>query len=176
MVTWTEEQLLEMAASLPAMRTIRHQPWGLSKRRVPFSGSCFRIARIATTNGTSDAILSPSRLSLVQAYDFSEHAYDEALTPGQRRKLGLELAGKRAMLAVTGAWMELLRVYVGDFLSHEVDARTSPAGHYTESGHDTCFGQDGLVQHQGRFADTADQHVRTRRTRKQQQDTLACGR
>ena len=64
----------------------------------------------------------------MQAYDFSEHAYDEALTPGQRRKLGLELAGKRAMLAVTGAWMELLRVYVGDFLSHEVDARTSQQG------------------------------------------------
>ena len=98
---------------------------------MPFSGSCFRIARIATTNRTSDAILSPSRLSLVQpgltllvqAYDVSEHAYDEALTPGQRRKLSLELAGKRARLAGTGAWMELLRVYVGDFLSHEVDAR-----------------------------------------------------
>ena len=90
---------------------------------MPFSGSCFRIARIATTNRTSDAILSPSRLSLVQADDVSEHAYDEALTPGQRRKLDLELAGKRARLAGTGAWMELLRVYVGDFLSHEVDAR-----------------------------------------------------
>ena len=56
---------------------------------MPFSGSCFRIARMARTIRTSDAILSPSRLSLVQAYDVSEHAYDEALTPGQRRKLEL---------------------------------------------------------------------------------------
>ena len=31
-VTWTEEQLLEMAASLPAMRTIRHQPRGLRQK------------------------------------------------------------------------------------------------------------------------------------------------
>ena len=31
-VTWTEEQLLELATSLPAMRTTRHQPWGVRQR------------------------------------------------------------------------------------------------------------------------------------------------
>ena len=31
-VSWSEEQLLELATSLPAMRTIRHQPRGLRQR------------------------------------------------------------------------------------------------------------------------------------------------
>ena len=30
--TWTEERMLELATSLPAMRTIRHQPRGLRQR------------------------------------------------------------------------------------------------------------------------------------------------
>ena len=60
---------------------------------------------------------------LVRACGGSEHGDDEGLTPGQRRKLSLDLAGKRAKLAGTCAWMELLRVYVRDLLSHEVDAR-----------------------------------------------------
>ena len=38
-----------------------------------------------------------------------------------RRKLSLELAGKRAALAETGAWNELSRMYVRDLLSHVVD-------------------------------------------------------
>ena len=33
-VTWSVEQLLWMATSLPAMRTIRHQPWGLDAKDV----------------------------------------------------------------------------------------------------------------------------------------------
>ena len=32
MFTWSEEKLLELATSLPAMRTIRHQPRGLRQR------------------------------------------------------------------------------------------------------------------------------------------------
>ena len=39
------------------------------------------------------------------------------------RKLSIELAGKRATLAETGAWTELLRMCVRDLLSFEVDAR-----------------------------------------------------
>ena len=57
------------------------------------------------------------------ASDGSEHADDEGLTPGQRRKLSIELAGRRATLAETGSWIELLRLYVRDLLSREVDAR-----------------------------------------------------
>ena len=60
---------------------------------------------------------------LVRAYEGSEHADGEELTPGMRRKLSIELAGKRATLAETGAWTELLRVHVRDLLSFEVDAR-----------------------------------------------------
>ena len=40
-----------------------------------------------------------------------------------QRKFSIELAGKRATLAETGAWTELLRMYVRDLLSFEVDAR-----------------------------------------------------
>ena len=37
--------------------------------------------------------------------------------------MSIELAGKRAALAETGAWTELLRLYVRELLSYEVDAR-----------------------------------------------------
>ena len=71
-------------------------------------------------------ILSP-RCSLVglagRAYDGGEHAVDDGLTPGQRRKVSVESAGKRAALAETGAWTELLRLYVRDMLAREHDAR-----------------------------------------------------
>ena len=45
---------------------------------------------------------------LVRAFDGSEQADGEELTPGMRRKLCIELAGKRAALAETGAWTEPL--------------------------------------------------------------------
>ena len=45
------------------------------------------------------------------------------MTSRQRRKWSIELAAKRAVLAETGAWMELLRPHVRDLLSHVVDAR-----------------------------------------------------
>ena len=60
---------------------------------------------------------------LVRAYDVGEHAVDDGLTPGQRRKVSVELAGKRAALAETGAWTELSRLYVRHMLAREVDAR-----------------------------------------------------
>ena len=60
---------------------------------------------------------------LVRAHEGSDHADDEGMTPGMRRKLSIELAGKRATLAETGAWTDLLRMYVRDLLSYEVDAR-----------------------------------------------------
>ena len=34
----------------------------------------------------------------------------EGLSPGMKRKLSLELAGWRALLAETGAWIEFLRL------------------------------------------------------------------
>ena len=37
--------------------------------------------------------------------------------------MSVEFAGKRATLAETAAWVELLRLYVRDVLSREVDAR-----------------------------------------------------
>ena len=40
-----------------------------------------------------------------------------------RRKLSIKLACKRATLAETDAWTQLLRTYVRDLLSFEVDAR-----------------------------------------------------
>ena len=45
----------------------------------------------------------------MRAYAGSEHADDEGPTPGQRRKLSLELS-RQARQAETGAWTELLRV------------------------------------------------------------------
>ena len=69
-------------------------------------------------------ILSSSRLNSLQlGWAWLGHADNDGLTPGQRRKLSIELAGKRATLAETGARMELLRLYVRDLLSREVDAR-----------------------------------------------------
>ena len=46
------------------------------------------------------ACLGPTLL--VRAHDGSEHADNDGLTPGQRRKLSIELAGKRATSAETG--------------------------------------------------------------------------
>ena len=40
-----------------------------------------------------------------------------------RRKRSIELAGRRATLAETDEWIELLRLYVRDMLSFEIDAR-----------------------------------------------------
>ena len=45
------------------------------------------------------------------ACEGSEHADGEELTPGMKRKLSVELAGKRATPAETGALTELLRMY-----------------------------------------------------------------
>ena len=85
------------------------------------------------------ACLGPTLL--VRAYDGSEHADNDGLTPGQRRKLSIELAGKRATSAETGAWTELLRLYVRGMLAREVDGRgdgthTLHQEHNTEGGHD----------------------------------------
>ena len=60
---------------------------------------------------------------LVRAHDGGEHAVDDGQTPGQCRKVSVALAGKRAALAETGAWTELLRLYVRDMLTRELDAR-----------------------------------------------------
>ena len=60
---------------------------------------------------------------LVRADEGGEQADGKELTPGMRLKLSIELAGRRAMLAETGEWIELLRLYVRDMLSFEIGAR-----------------------------------------------------
>ena len=65
--TWSEEKLLELATSLPAMRTIRHQPRGLRQRTCTIlKKHVANITRIAITHGPSDGIVNPSRLRLLQ--------------------------------------------------------------------------------------------------------------
>ena len=101
-----------------------------------YSRSYCSITRIVTTNGSKDMIQSPSRLRLllarwawlgptllVRAYEGEEQVDGKELTPGMRRKVSIELAGKRATLAETGEWIELLRLYVRDLLSFEIGAR-----------------------------------------------------
>ena len=150
MVSWSEGQLLEMATSLPAMRPIRHQLRGLRQRTCTILEKLLQHhthrhhqwikrrdleslqAEVAAARWA--AWLGPALL--VRAYEGVEHADDEGLTPGQRRKLSLELAGKRVALAETSAWIELLRMYVRDLLSRE-------------------------VQHPCCFIDTAEQRART---------------
>ena len=133
--TWTEERMLEPATSLPAMRTIRHQPRNLRQR------TCTKLKKLLQhhTNcrhqwverrdyESLQAELAAARWAwlgptlLVRAYG-GEHAVNDGLTPRQRRKLSIELAGKRAAVAETGVWTELLRLYVRDMLTREVDAR-----------------------------------------------------
>ena len=135
-VSWSEEQLLELATSLPAMRTIRHQPLGLRQRTciillklLQHHTHCHHQWVKRRDSESLQAELAAARWSwlgptlVVRAYCGGEHADDEGLTPGQRRKLSVELAGRRATLAEIGAWTELLRMYVRDLLSCGVFAR-----------------------------------------------------
>ena len=135
-VSWSEEQLLELATSLPAMRTIRHQPRGLRQRTciillklLQHHTHCHHHWVKRRDSESLQAEVAAARWAwlgpplLVRAYDGGEQADDAGLTPGQRRKLSVELAGKRATLAETGAWIELLRMYVRDLLSRGVFAR-----------------------------------------------------
>ena len=135
-VSWSEEQLLELATSLPAMRTIRHQPRGLRhrtctilKKLLQHHTHCRHQWVKRRDSESFQAELAAARWAwlgpalLVRAYEGGEHADDEGLTPEQRRKPSIEPAGKRATLAETGAWMQLLRMYVRDLLSREVYAR-----------------------------------------------------
>ena len=133
---WTEERMLELATSLLATRTIRHQPRCLRQR------TCAILQKLlqhhtkchhqwvkrrdseslkAEPAAATWAWLGPTLL--VRAYDGGEHPVDDGLTPGQRRKVSVEFARKRAALAETGAWTELLRLFLRDMLAREVDAR-----------------------------------------------------
>ena len=133
-VSWSGERVLELATSLPAMRTIRHQPRGLRQRTCAIlkkllQHHCHHQWVKRRDSESLQAELAAARWAwlgptwLVRAYDVGEHADGDELTPGQMRKLSIELAGKRPALAETGAWMGLLRMCVRDLLSHEVDAR-----------------------------------------------------
>ena len=151
---WTEERMLEPATSLPAMRTIRHQPLGLRQRtcailkKLQHHTNCHHqwVKRRdseslkAEPAAATRAWLGPTLL--VRAYDGGEHAVDDGLTPGQRRKVSVESAGKRAALAETGAWTELLRLFVRDMLAREVDTRGDGTHTLQQS---TTLKADGLL-------------------------------
>ena len=118
-VSWTEEQLLEMATSLPATRTIRHQPRARGKGRAPFSRKLLEnhthYHNQKNKRRDSESLqveLAAARWAwLGRACGGSENGDDKGLTLGQWRKLSLVLAAERATLAETGAWTELLRMY-----------------------------------------------------------------
>ena len=95
--TWSEEKLLELATSLPAMRTIRHQPTGLTQR------TCTTLKKLlqhhthchhqwikrrdpeslqAEVAAARWAWLGPTLL--VRAYESSEQADGEELALGMR--------------------------------------------------------------------------------------------
>ena len=116
MSTWTEERILELATSLPAMRTIRHQPFGLRQR------TCTVLKKLLQNHtrchhqwvkrrdcecvrtefaAAGSAWLGPTLL--VRACDGNELADNEGLRPGQRRKPSIELAAMRASLAETSS-------------------------------------------------------------------------
>ena len=118
------------------MRTTRHQPRGLRRRTCTFlkkllkhHTNCHHRWAKRRDSESLQAELAAARWAwlgptlLVRAYDGGEDAVNDGLTPGQRRKLSFELAGKRAALAETGTRTELLRLYVRDMLAREVDAR-----------------------------------------------------
>ena len=135
-VTWFEERLLELATSLPAVRTIRHQPRGLRQRTctilkklLQHHTHCHHQWAKRRDSESLQAEVAAARWAwlgptlLVRAYEGSEHADGEELTPGMRRKLSIELVGERATLEETGAWTELLRMYVRDLLSRSYGRR-----------------------------------------------------
>ena len=108
-VTWTEEELLELATSLPAMRTIRHQSRVLRQRtsiirkKLPQHHThCHHQWFKRRDSEFLQAELAAARWArvgstlLVRACDGGEHADNDGLTPGQRRKLSLEQAGRQS--------------------------------------------------------------------------------
>ena len=140
MASWSEEQLLDLATSMPAMRTTRrlpraprlrtsailqhhsHCPTRWVKQRDPESlQAVFAVARWAW--------LGPALL--VRAHGGSEHGEAERLSPGMRRKLSLELVGQARV-----------RMYVRDLLSHVVDAPLDSlfevGRSHNASQHDLC--------------------------------------
>ena len=119
--------MLELATSLPAMRTIRHQPRGLRQRMcailkklLQHHTHCHQSLK-AEVAAPRWAWLGPTLL--VRAYEGEEQVDAKEVTPGMRRKMSIQLAGRRATLAETGEWIELLRLYVRDLLSFEIGAR-----------------------------------------------------
>ena len=102
--SWSKEQLLELATYLPAMRTIRHQPWGLRqgtctilKKLLQHHTHCHHQWIKRRDSESLQAEVTAARwtwLGVVRSCEGSDHADEEGLTPGQRRKLSIELAGK----------------------------------------------------------------------------------
>ena len=97
--TWSEEKLLELATSLPVMRTTRHQPRGLRQRTCTVLEKLLQHHKHCHYQWTKrrgpeslQAEVAAARWAwlgpalLVRAYEGSEQADGEQLTPGMRRK------------------------------------------------------------------------------------------
>ena len=125
--TWTEERTLELATSLPAMRTFRRQPRGLRQRTcailkklLQHHTHCHHQWVKRHDSESLQAEVAAARWAwlgptlLVRAYEGGEQVDGKEVTPGMRRKMSIELEGRRATLAETGEWIELLRLYVRD--------------------------------------------------------------
>ena len=127
---WSEDQLLELATWMPAMRTIRDQPRELGQRRSAILKRLLLNHEHCNTQwvqrdlsgGVHSGKLGLGPTLLARAYGGSEHGDVAGLPPGPHRKLSLELTAKRVTLAASGAWNDFLRLYERDLLLHTVDA------------------------------------------------------
>ena len=99
--TWSEEKLLELATSLPAMRTIRHQPRGLRQRTCTtlkepsqHHTHCHHQRTKRRDPESLQAGVAAARWAwlgpalLVRAHEGSEQADGEELTPGMKASSG----------------------------------------------------------------------------------------
>ena len=109
------------AGDVPAGDAYNQAPDAGGKGRAQYSRSSCNITRIAITIGPCGVIQSPSRPNSLQrdglgwvprccGLTMASMRMTKDRRPGRRRKLSVEFAGKRATLAETAAWVELLRL------------------------------------------------------------------
>ena len=92
-VTWSEEQPLELATSLPAMRTIRQRTFSILKKLLQHHTRCHHQRTKRRDSESLQAEVAAARWAwlgptlLVRAYEGSGHADDEGLTPGDEAQV-----------------------------------------------------------------------------------------
>ena len=124
----SEQLLLETTTSMPALRSIKHQPRSLRPRTCAVLKKLFQhhthsheqwVKKRDESRAAMWAWLEPAVLVGPTV---------KKLTAGLQLKLSLQLADKRPALADSGMWTELLRAYVRDLLTHAVDTRRAAIG------------------------------------------------